>query len=273
MADFREILLAGGDVKQLPLTMALLDDHYPSIRETLAEFFREATAWKVLEFGDVHQARQALTEKTPPHVFLTYPHVHHGGGRSDPVSVLARELRAASRIGQPLVIGTYFSSQSSQADLASEEEAYDFCISEMPFDPKYLIWVIEQSLVDTILGPAPRGPRRVLNPSLMGRNVFTQLPWSHSRELVTILAQSQSVRVEHIISRGQVSPPDFWYDQKEHELVILLRGRAKLMFDREWSPEETLERGDWVLIPPHQRHRVTYTTPDEDTIWLAVFYE
>ena len=34
----------------------------------------------------------------------------------------------------------------------------------------------------------------------------------------------------------------------------------------------TLVPGDWVDIPAHVRHRVAWTTPDEDTIWLAVFY-
>jgi cupin 2 domain-containing protein len=30
--------------------------------------------------------------------------------------------------------------------------------------------------------------------------------------------------------------------------------------------------GDWINIPAHQRHRVEWTSPDEPTVWLAVFY-
>ena len=34
-----------------------------------------------------------------------------------------------------------------------------------------------------------------------------------------------------------------------------------------------LKPGDFVNIPAHRRHRVEWTTPDEPTIWFAVFFE
>jgi cupin 2 domain-containing protein len=30
--------------------------------------------------------------------------------------------------------------------------------------------------------------------------------------------------------------------------------------------------GDYIDVPAHQRHRVEWTDPDQDTVWLAVFY-
>jgi len=33
-----------------------------------------------------------------------------------------------------------------------------------------------------------------------------------------------------------------------------------------------LTPGDHVNIPPHRRHRVAWTAPDEPTVWLAIFY-
>src|SRR5262249_47877818 len=36
--------------------------------------------------------------------------------------------------------------------------------------------------------------------------------------------------------------------------------------------EIELAPGDWVDIPAHVRHRVTWTAPDLDMIWLAIFY-
>jgi cupin 2 domain-containing protein len=30
--------------------------------------------------------------------------------------------------------------------------------------------------------------------------------------------------------------------------------------------------GDWLAIPAHDRHRVTWTDPGQDTVWLAVHY-
>jgi len=29
---------------------------------------------------------------------------------------------------------------------------------------------------------------------------------------------------------------------------------------------------DYINIPAHQKHRVEWTTSDEPTVWLAVFY-
>jgi cupin 2 domain-containing protein len=102
------------------------------------------------------------------------------------------------------------------------------------------------------------------------RNLFADLPEKLPEELVTILAAGREVRVERIVSTGHASPPGFWYDQHQAEWVVVLRGAARLQFE-----EETLELrpGDHCLIPAHRRHRVEWTTPDEATLWLAVFFD
>lgn len=100
-------------------------------------------------------------------------------------------------------------------------------------------------------------------------NLFHDIPRDVPEELVTLLAQGNGVRIERIVSTGHTSPPGFWYDQPEHEWVVVLRGAAKLDFaDRTVE----LRAGDHILIPAHQKHRVAWTTPDEATIWLAVFF-
>jgi cupin 2 domain-containing protein len=101
-------------------------------------------------------------------------------------------------------------------------------------------------------------------------NLTTDIPSYLPHELVTALATGQGVRIERIVSRGHVSPPDFWYDQAEHELVVLVDGEARLQV--QGQRERTLRRGDWLVIGSHVRHRVTWTDPRRDTIWLAVFY-
>mgnify|MGYP003707660273 CR=1 FL=1 len=53
--------------------------------------------------------------------------------------------------------------------------------------------------------------------------------------------------------------------------MIILKGAAKLRFDGDDEAVE-MRPGDFVNIPAHKRHRVEWTTPDEPTIWLAVFY-
>ena len=84
------------------------------------------------------------------------------------------------------------------------------------------------------------------------------------------LAQGKGTRIERIVSRGHVSEAGFWYDQDETELVLVMHGRARL--EVEQQGELDLRPGDFVVIPAHVRHRVTWTDPVNDTIWLAVFY-
>ena len=83
--------------------------------------------------------------------------------------------------------------------------------------------------------------------------------------------ESPHARVERIVSRGQASPDDFWYDQEQAEWVLLLKGQAALAVAGEENPV-ILKPGDYLNIPAHCRHRVLWTDPDNDTVWLAVHY-
>ena len=100
-------------------------------------------------------------------------------------------------------------------------------------------------------------------------NLFAHIPESLREELTETLVNTSSVRIERIVSHGQASPKEFWYDQLEHEWVIVLQGAARLQFEDELVE---LKPGDFVNIPARRKHRVEWTTPDEFTVWLAVFY-
>ncbi len=102
-------------------------------------------------------------------------------------------------------------------------------------------------------------------------NLFADVPPHLPNELVAVLAESQQIRIERIVSTGHVSPDDSWYDQDENEWVVVLSGEARLRLEHDDEPIE-LRPGDHVNIPAHQRHRVEWTTPNEPTVWLAVFY-
>ena len=106
----------------------------------------------------------------------------------------------------------------------------------------------------------------------MTPNLFAGLPSAAlaDEQFATIL-QRQGLRIERIVSTGQASPPDFWYDQDEGEWVALLQGEAKLRFADE-ADARHLRAGDFIDIAPHRRHRVDWTAPDQATVWLAVFY-
>ncbi|MCB9594705.1 MAG: cupin domain-containing protein [Sandaracinaceae bacterium] len=105
---------------------------------------------------------------------------------------------------------------------------------------------------------------------LLAGHLLDAIPASLPEELIEVLVRTPGARVERIVSRGHASPPGFWYDQDEHELVAVLAGEARLELEGE---TRTLGPGDWVWLEAHRRHRVAWTTPDEDTIWLAVFLE
>ncbi|HEY2415576.1 MAG TPA: cupin domain-containing protein [Pirellulaceae bacterium] len=101
-------------------------------------------------------------------------------------------------------------------------------------------------------------------------NLLSALPDAVSSEINEVLAQAEHIRIERIVSQGQASREEFWYDQDENEFVLLVQGSARLQFE-----DETVEMkaGDWINIPAHRRHRVDWTTPDGKSVWLAVFYE
>ncbi|MGB9913797.1 MAG: cupin domain-containing protein, partial [Candidatus Kapaibacteriota bacterium] len=71
---------------------------------------------------------------------------------------------------------------------------------------------------------------------------------------------------------GHSSPPGFWYDQDVYEWVLLIQGNAKLRFYDE-DEVVNLNPGDYLLIGPHQKHRVEETASDMETIWLAIFFK
>src|SRR5215831_11028539 len=90
------------------------------------------------------------------------------------------------------------------------------------------------------------------------------LPGS-AAEQVTALLERGAVRIERIVSHGQCSPPGFWYDQEEHEWVLLVCGAARLEYED--GEMLSLEAGDWVEIPAHRRHRVAWTDPARSSVW------
>ena len=101
------------------------------------------------------------------------------------------------------------------------------------------------------------------------KNIFDDLPQHLPKEVVQTLIRAADVRIKRIISHGHASAPDFWYDQPQHEWVILLKGAARLQFE---DGMVEMKVGDFINIPAFKKHRVDWTTPDEPTVWLGVRY-
>jgi cupin 2 domain-containing protein len=102
-------------------------------------------------------------------------------------------------------------------------------------------------------------------------NLFADIPARLAQEEITTLMSATDLRIERIVSRGQSSPPGFWYDQPQAEWVTVLTGSALVMFEGDSAPLR-MEPGDHVHIPAHRRHRVEWTDPAQATVWLAVHH-
>lgn len=100
-------------------------------------------------------------------------------------------------------------------------------------------------------------------------NLLSNLPDATDGEVITALLSRPGIRIERIVSLGQVTPIETPYDQDEDEWVLLLAGQADLWL--EGSGTHRLDAGEHLFIPAHCRHRVTRTLPDAPTVWLAIY--
>jgi cupin 2 domain-containing protein len=103
-------------------------------------------------------------------------------------------------------------------------------------------------------------------------NVFANVARELPQEQIIELLSARNVRIERIVSTGQASAPNEWYDQDRAEWVLLLAGSAGLIFEGESEPL-VLEPGSYVHIDAHVRHRVAWTDHAVPTVWLAIHYQ
>ena len=104
------------------------------------------------------------------------------------------------------------------------------------------------------------------------KNIFNDIPKELPEELFETLINGKNVKVERIISKGHKSAENSWYDQDMHEWVLVLQGKARLEFADE-TQSIILNKGDYINIRAHTKHRVEWTNPDVVTIWLAIHYD
>lgn len=102
-------------------------------------------------------------------------------------------------------------------------------------------------------------------------NLFSHIPENIKEEVFDILLSSKYYRLERIVSKGQATAEGEWFDPDNGEWVVLLRGKAGLLFEGE-AQARLLCPGDYVNIPARKKHRVEWTSPGEETVWLALHY-
>ena len=101
-------------------------------------------------------------------------------------------------------------------------------------------------------------------------NLLAHLPDASGGEVFEQILIRPGARIERIVSHGQSTPAEAPYCQPHDEWVLLLAGNAGLWIEGE--EEVVLKPGDHILIPGGKHHRVTWTSRDEPTVWLAVHF-
>ncbi|MDD3325205.1 MAG: cupin domain-containing protein [Sulfurospirillaceae bacterium] len=93
------------------------------------------------------------------------------------------------------------------------------------------------------------------------------IPTVSNEEIFQTILQNNKVKIERIVSFGQTSQKDFWYNQNKDECVLVLDGSATIEYDD--GSAYNLNKGDFLYIGANQKHKVTYT--QNPTVWLAVW--
>ena len=101
-------------------------------------------------------------------------------------------------------------------------------------------------------------------------NLLKETPNNLPQEMFETLLDNNFVKIERIVSKGHTSPESGWYDQEQHEWVLLIQGAAIITYYD--GKEINLGKGDYLNIPAHTKHKVSWTDPSCETIWLAIFY-
>jgi len=117
-------------------------------------------------------------------------------------------------------------------------------------------------------------------------NIFDLKDLSEKEEVVKILTENENVKIEKIISTGQMTD---WQISKRNEFVILIQGEAEIEFfeNKNFGKNEKiienksktnnkklkLVRGDTVLINKMEKHRVSYTSKNPCCIWICIFFD
>ena len=76
-------------------------------------------------------------------------------------------------------------------------------------------------------------------------NIFEQIIVDKNEEKFFEIFKNETIKIEKIVSNGQKSPENFWYEQEKSEFVLLLEGFAILEFE---NREVELKKGDCLNI-------------------------
>ena len=102
-------------------------------------------------------------------------------------------------------------------------------------------------------------------------NIFEEIPKNLQEELFEDIISTDELKIERIVSDAHTSPKSGWYESEFNEWVIILQGEAILLFDD--KDDIHLKIGDYFNIKALQKHKVSWTSKETQTIWLAIYYK
>lgn len=102
------------------------------------------------------------------------------------------------------------------------------------------------------------------------KNIFSDIPQNLPDELFSTILKQKNIHIERIVSTGHNTPTGEWYDQNHNEWILLLQGQASLRLIDDQLIK--LNKGDYYYIPAHLKHRVEWTSPYCETVWLAIHF-
>jgi len=103
---------------------------------------------------------------------------------------------------------------------------------------------------------------------IVPENIYNSPGKSDAQEIIEVIADMDDARIERITTLKPYTGPGEWYDQQKDEWVILLSGNAEIEIKGQGTIE--LFSGDYIFLPAHCHHRVTRTSTDPPSVWLAI---
>ena len=103
------------------------------------------------------------------------------------------------------------------------------------------------------------------------KNFFETFEEKPTEEIIEKILENKNLKLERIITNGQITPPGEWYNQENDEWVLLLKGSALILFED--FETKTLNSGDYILIPKFYKHRVQWVDPHNECIWIALHFK
>ena len=102
-------------------------------------------------------------------------------------------------------------------------------------------------------------------------NIFADIPEKIKEELFEDILPGTDIKLERIVSEGQVTPEGEWLIQGKNEWVMVLKGYGEILFEDGKVPIK-MHPGDHILIKKGQRHRVVKTDTMNKTVWLVLHF-